>query len=314
MTADLPSRRVVIAAGTAEGAALAEPFRKGQLAGWDVHAAESLGKAHFLVQHGASDVLLLDASAWAGDDPEGMAWLAGPRQTPVLLLSPPEPDTIAAGLNGGADLWLPRDLALEHPPLLAAALGQALRCGDLRRQVCRGHQALGGCRRQVSRLLDLLWQSAPAEGQARWFTQRYMLERLREEIARTGRQGTPFSVVLAEFHPPAVGSAGTGAPHLDGWAAERLTRDKRRCDVLGRYGPHGFMLLLTGAGEAGATAFCRRLERALRQAAEGEGVPLTACFGVAACSSPSATPQGLLRRAEERLEEARGAGQEDASV
>ena len=89
------------------------------------------------------------------------------------------------------------------------------------------------------------------------------------------------------------------------WAAERLTRDKRRCDVLGRYGPHGFMLLLTGAGEAGAAAFCRRLERALREAAEGEGVPLTACFGVAACSAPSATPQGLLRRAEERLEAAR---------
>ncbi len=309
MTADLPSRRVVIAAGAAERAALQDPFRKGLLAGWEVQAAESLGQAHFLLQHGASDVLLLDASAWGNDGLEGVAWLAGPRQTPVLLLSPPEPVTIAAGLNGGADLWLPRDLALEHPPLLAAALGQALRSGDLRRRLHRGGAALEDSRRQVSRLLDLLWQSAPAEGHARWFTQRYMLERLQEEIARTGRQGTPFSIVLAELHP----AAATGGPHLDAWAAERLTRGKRRSDVLGRYGPHGFMLLLTGAGEAGAVAFCRRLERALREAAEGEGVPLTACFGVAGCSAPSATPQGLLRRAEERLEAARGADEGDAS-
>ncbi len=309
MTAELPSRRVVIAAGAAEGAALQEPFRNGLLAGWEAQPAESLGQAHFLLQHGASDVLLLDASAWAGDDPEGVAWMAGPRQTPVLLLSPPEPETIAAGLNGGADLWLPRDLALEHPLLLAAALGQALRCGDLRRRLRRGGAALDDSRRQVSRLLDLLWQSAPAEGQARWFTQRYMLERLNEEIARTGRQGTPFSVVLAEFHPPAA----TGGPHLDAWAAERLGRGKRRSDVLGRYGPHGFMLLLAGSGEAGATAFCRRLERALREAAEGEGVPLTACFGVAACSAASATPQGLLRRAEERLQAAQAADERDPS-
>jgi diguanylate cyclase (GGDEF)-like protein len=122
-----------------------------------------------------------------------------------------------------------------------------------------------------------------------------MMERLQEELARSRRLGGPLTVALGELHGLAVG------PELAGWAAEQVLRLKRRSDVAGQYGPHGFMLLLPRYTYEEAVACCLRLKAALESAATGGRVS----FGVAAYSPAAPSAQALPRRAEERLEQAK---------
>ena len=134
--------------------------------------------------------------ATGGDD--ALSWLGGPDQTPVLLLADVTPGLIVEALSQGADHWLPRDLALSCPALLAATLQTAAHLADLRRRAKQAGETLADCRRQVSRLVSLLWEATPAEGRHGWFNQRHMLERLDEEVVRTQRHGGAFTVVLGE--------------------------------------------------------------------------------------------------------------------
>jgi GGDEF domain-containing protein len=305
MTADLPLRRVLVAATAAESPSLRKPFAADALAGWQILEADSWERVRFLLGYDACDVLLVDESLAPEGDAEGFTALGGRPEVPAVLLTRPAAAAVARGLATGADLWLPRELALGHPPVLAAGLEQAVRHGDLRRRLRLTGATLQDSRRHVGRLVDLLWHHAPHDPRTRLFTHRHMLERLQEEIARTARHGSPFSLVLGEVRRPSETGAAPPSPQLTAWAAERIGRARRRCDVAGRYGPHGFMLLLANTPESGAVAFCRRLEKSLTQAAGGEAVPLVPAFGIAGCADPGATPQGLLRQAEEHLESAK---------
>ena len=304
MTADLPFRRVLVAASAAACPALRQSFAAEPLAGWQVLEADTWERAHFVLGYEACDVLLVDESLAPQGDVKDFTALAGRREVPVVALTDPGPETAAAALAAGVDVWLPREPALGHPPLLAAGLAHAAGRGDQRRRLRLTGTSLQETRRHVGRLVDLLWHHAPHDPRTRWFTHRHMLERLQEEIARTARHGSPFSLVLGEVRRQGEAEAAP-SPQLTAWAAERIGRAKRRCDVAGQYGPHGFMLLLANTPESGAVTFCRRLEEALGQAAATEAVPVVPAFGIAACAGPAATPQALLRRAEEHLESAK---------
>jgi diguanylate cyclase (GGDEF)-like protein len=299
MPANLEPRRVLLAALDGDRPELLAPFAAGQVPGWDALEAGSLEKARFFLRAAPCDAVLLDGGLYRAAGPDGLAWLAGPGREPVLLLAEADPDLALAGLERGADAWLPRDLALANPVLLGAALRRVARLGDLERRAGVTAQALHDCRRQVGRLAGLLWEARPGEGPADWYSQRHMLQRLDEEVARARRHGGPLTVVLGEVQ--------SGEDAEAALAAERVGRAKRRCDVAGRYGLHGFMMLLPGGTEAEALACCRRLRALLEQPSPngGAGPPLHAWFGVAAFSPAAATVQALLSRAEERLERAR---------
>jgi diguanylate cyclase (GGDEF)-like protein len=135
-----------------------------------------------------------------------------------------------------------------------------------------------------------------------------MMERLDEEVARCDRHGTPLAVVLGEVEAESANEQAQAAQTLATWTAERICRAKRRHDVAGQYGPHGFMLLLGHTSEAGAVTCCRRLQSVLQQAPVPENRsrgPIRTHFGVAGYSELTNTGQALLSRAEERLEQAR---------
>src|SRR5205823_979364 len=96
--------------------------------------------------------------------------------------------------------------------------------------------------------------------------------------------------------------------YLASWTAARVTHAKRRSDVAGQYGPHGFMLLLPGTTSMNAVGACRRMQTVLEEPPALEETPLPpvhACFGLAAFSPSAATVKALLRQAEERLEHAK---------
>jgi diguanylate cyclase (GGDEF)-like protein len=308
MSLELERRRVLIAAAPGELEALVELFNTGLVDGWEAGEAESFEQARFLLQHDTCDVLLVDRSLFQPEDADGLDWLSRQAQ-PVAYLAGSDPESLTAVLERGSSQWLPRDLGLAHPALLAAVLNQAAARGDLRRNHRRLADALQEFRRQVRRLVTLLWGQSPNESHPRWFTQRHMMERLQEEIARTQRHGTPLAVVLGEVRTGNDALLQADAPQMATWMAERVTQTKRRTDVAGQYGSSGFILLLAHTPPAGAAVCCRRLRGVLEstgpQAAALPG-PVAAFFGISCYDTGHASAKSLLGRAEECLDRARG--------
>jgi GGDEF domain-containing protein len=295
-------RRLVLAAGPEAGTALRAVFDDAAFACWDVLEASTLSQAHFLLQHDQLDALLIDESLLLGDDGQGLAWLGQQRNAPLFLLIKETPELIAVALGRGVKQWLPRDLALADPKLLAAALVQVHETGAPERLARETERCLHECQRRVSRLLNLLWETSPADPQSRWLTQRHIMERLQEELARADRYGTPFSIALGEVETDVEARLST-------WTTERLLHAKRAADIIGHYGPNGFMLLFVQTPAERAAHCCRRLQSVLvqsRVAIEGPHFSSVRIhFGLAGYSPDTATPQAILSLAEQRLDEAR---------
>jgi diguanylate cyclase (GGDEF)-like protein len=307
MSNHVPRRRVLLAAEAGERSAFRQLFQAEPLHNWEVVEADSLERARFLLQLDPCDVLLLDGGLYRGGE---LSWLAGQRRAPVLFLADGEPRVIADALRQGVHYWMPREAARRHADVLAVMLKQAADFGDLQRRGQETSDALEDARRQVNRLVNLLWEAVPGEGRARWFTQRHMLERLEEEVIRAQRYGGPLSVILGEVEdpspPPTLGGGGGGddAPQAATWTVDQISRVKRRSDVAGQYGLQGFMMLLPQTDENGAAGCCRRLRQILEEPAPTTGPfgPLRVWFGVACFSPNTHSVKGLLSRAEERLE------------
>jgi diguanylate cyclase (GGDEF)-like protein len=272
---------------------------------WEVQEADSIEQARFVLQMTPCDVLLLDAALYHGSDAEAVSWLAAQQRAPVLLISEPESGVIVSALQSGARQWLPRELALNQPEILAATLQQVAHVGEIQRRARAAGDALQDCRRQVTRLVALLWESVPGDGRRSWFPQRHMLERLEEEVARSQRHGDELTVVLGEVHPEdGMNLPPAGSQQLATWTVAKVTEGKRRCDVAGQYGPSGFMLLLPNTASDGAARCCKRIRVRLEQPIQS--LPrLHAAFGVVSLSAEITTVKGLLSRAEERLERAK---------
>jgi GGDEF domain-containing protein len=308
MPVDCDRRRVLVTAQEASSKPLLELFGHGPLRDWEALAADSLERARFVLQHQACDVLLVDQSVYRWDDAEGLVWLARQREVPVLLLAAPEAGVVSFALEHGVSHWLPHDLAVEHPMLLAATLAQAAQLTELRRRSRDLGADLLDSRRQVDRLVSLLWRTLPWDARTRWFSQRHMMERLYEEVARTERYGDPLTVMLGEVPVP----AGAEPEEVDNWVMDKISQSKRRCDVAGQYGPRGFMLILVRTPQSGGLACCRRFQNVLsQQFASAEGpVTLRTHFGLASYSPLALTSQAILSLAEQNLEAARTAKQE----
>ncbi len=300
--------RVLLAAGPGEGAVLRELFAAGRFGAWEAAWAESLAQARFALQHAPADVLLVDESLYLREDGEALGGIVRHFPTCTLLLADLPPEALLRAWQLGIHQWLPRQGTLEHPALLAAALAQAARAGGWRRQQQQAEAALRECRRQRDGLIDLLWRAVPLEAGAGWLSQRHVMERLQEEVTRSQRYGVPLSLALGEVLTPRSVDLEEGAGELAAWTAEQVARGKRRCDLAGPYGPHGFLLLLVQTPAPGGINCCRRLQRLLEDGLgrpQGLRGPLRAYFGVATLSGSTASGARLLASAEEYLEKAR---------
>ncbi len=304
MSVDLERRRVLVTADATGRPALRALFAHAALAAWKAVEAAGVEPARSALQRPeVFDALLLDEGVYRREPGRGLGWLMAQPKAPVVLLADLKPDEATSALAFGVHQWLPRRPALANPGLLAAARGSAARVTEVRRRAQAAGEALFECRRQVNRLVGLLWE-APAGGRTRWLPHRAMMERLDEEVARSERHGAPLAVVLGELRS-AVAEGPLLGPHLAAWTAEQVSRVKRRSDAAGQFGPNGFMMILPHTSETGAERCCERMRDALERApASGLEAPVRAYLG-AAGSVDGDTPDGLLRRAEERLEESR---------
>jgi GGDEF domain-containing protein len=297
--------RLLLLSDDLESGSLRSLLRDDLLANWEVSEADSLEHARFLQQWNPCDLVLVDRSQGGDGDQEDLGSLALGQRTSLVVLSDQEPP----GQVGVMENWLPRRQVLEHPQILAVVMQQAAQLSAQSQLLRQREDSLQGCQRQVNRLSDLLWQTVPESALPPWFTQRQMIERLREELTRSKRYGDPVSVVLGELADSPEQLVDTLEPcEVADWMARQLGRHKRFCYLAGQYGPRGFLLLLPRTGEAEAQHCCRRL-RAILEKPDGlpdkAAGPLKIYFGIAGYSSALATVTKLLARAEERLEAAR---------
>jgi PleD family two-component response regulator len=305
MPPDPDRRRLVLAARPSEASALLSQFARAPLDKWNVENADTFERARFLLQHNPCDILMVDEGLYQDAGALGLAWLAGQREVPILFMTAMEPELVAQAYRNGAHLCLPRQLALHNTSVLSAALERMAQLSDMQRSSRRTKDNLNQCRRQIDRLVNLLWRTVPMDPERQWFTQRHILERLQEEVCRSGRHGSVFTLALGEVQ--AAEPSGEVA-ELAEWTTETLSRTKRRCDVAGHYGLQGFMLLLMETPKAGGVACCKRLQQYLGQAARpprGPRGPINACFGLSTFSADNAASQSLLSRAEKHLEAAK---------
>lgn len=290
-------------------AAVRHLFTQPPLVEWQVTDADN--RVSSPVHRSSADEFLLAATADPGpqllDDILAIVRRDNP---PTLLLADLEPSAVAKAFDSGVNLWLPRQHVLAHPELLAAALRRLASWWHLRSRHLRTGEALEDCRRQVDRLVDLLRRTGPLDVDKRWYTHRHMLERLDEEVARSRRHGTPLSIAVGEVCGRDDELAAGEREDLVDWTASQIGHRKRRCDIIGRYGPHNFLLLMTHTPAPGGVTCCRRLLRYLEEnpPASGPAQPVRAYFGVAGFSPAVATAQRLLRHAEENLDGAKSKG------
>jgi DNA-binding response OmpR family regulator len=310
---ELKPRRALVAARPTEAAQLGALFTDEALQSWEPLEADSLERARVLLHHNPYDILIVDESLYHHSGPSGLAWLAQQREVPTVLLAGMDPDAVTLAYEQGVSLCLPRNMTLENPSVLAAALRRALQIRERERSDRRTKEGLIQCRRHVERLVSLLWRTLPADPQHQWFTHRHILQRLQEEVSRSGRHGTVFTVALAEVQMPAGEAPEEQADIWHEWMTETLALAKRRCDVAGHYGANGFMLLMVNTPKPGGVAGCKRLQQYLRdvpQPTPGPHGPIRTCFGLSTFAEDMATSQSLLSRAEKHLEAAKaGAGE-----
>jgi len=305
-------RRLVAAAPAACAPMLHNLFAQPALQSWDMLPADSLAQARFLVQHSPCDAVLLSGNLLNGADDQGLRWLRQRSEQPIVFLAGNDADVLALAYRQGIDLCVPEHLIAGQPDLLAAALQRAVGLGKMQKQHRQLKRQLHESSRHVDRLVGLIWRTTPSESTFQWYPQRYALERLDEELERTKRHGTPLSLALGE-----VEAEGTNDNDVADWMATALSRVKRRSDVAGQYGPHGFMLVMVHTSKEGGMACCKRIRKLLEGSPKNPLAttvkPVRMYFGVTSTVDHQPTPQCLLRCAEENLRLAR-AGQADRIV
>jgi diguanylate cyclase (GGDEF)-like protein len=300
-------RRVLIAAGPGANESLQQLFVEEPLSAWQTLAADSFSRARFVLQHDPCDLLLVNDDLLEREGGQGLAWLARQRETPVVCLAGSSPEIFQKAYEQGASVCLPRQMVMEHPLLLVTALEQAFSISALRQSQRQCKNRLIETRQHVDRLVNMIWRTTQRRAEIHWFSQRYMMERLSEELARAERHHVPLTLALGE-----VQSRAEDKPEEMGlmpdWTLSAIAKGKRRSDVAGQYGMDGFMLLMVHTPVKGGLLCCRRLQQAIEHPQEplpGPHAHLHAFFGISGTGDGKMSAAGLLRSAEQNLEAAR---------
>jgi diguanylate cyclase (GGDEF)-like protein len=301
-------RRVLIAAGPGVDYTLKQLFCKEALDGWETMWADNFSRARFLLQHDPCDLLLVNDDLYEREGSQGLAWLARQHETPLVFLAGSSALHFQKAYELGVHACLPRHMVLEQPALLATVMDRALETAEMRLGYKRAKDHLIESRQHVDRLVNMIWRTTSRQADVTWHSQRSMLERLQEELARAERHRVPLSLAVGEIQPAEVNESAGDTPTVPDWAMAMISRSKRRCDVVGQYGIGGFMLLMVHTPIKGGIQCCRRLQKFIEHAKErlaGPHTGLHAYFGVSSTMAGKMSASTLLRAAEQNLEAAR---------
>ncbi len=149
---------------------------------------------------------------------------------------------------------------------------------------------------------------------------RALLTALDVEQSRSERHGYPMSLLMLDVdhfksindeHGHAMGDQVLVA------FAGLLARHARKTDIVGRWGGEEFVMVLSGANEAGARLVGERIRRAVEEMAvlneKKQRVSATVSIGIA-CLEIKDTLDGLIERADHAMYEAKASGRNRVAV
>ncbi len=216
----------------------------------------------------------------------------------ILLTAKEQQNEIVEGLEAGADDYITKPFDLHE---LKARLRAGKRILELQEQLVTAREELRA--RATHDSLTGLWNRGA------------ILETLKSEVARSVREGTHLSIVLADLDYFKRINDTHGHPAGDAVLREvgrRMQASVRVYDSVGRYGGEEFLIVSPGCTLSNAVEQAERLRRSV--AAEEISLPgglslaVTMSLGVAARTAETAQEGDLLRAADEALYSAKKSG------
>ena len=167
---------------------------------------------------------------------------------------------------------------------------------------------------------DEIYRMTTVDGLTQVFNRRYFEDAIERELSRSRRYTRPLSLVLLDIdHFKKINDT---YGHLAGDAvlkelALTVRARTRREDVFARFGGEEFALLLPEVDQKGAMLLAekaRKLVEKHRFQFDGEHIVVTMSAGVATMVKKSENPNELIRRADEKLYEAKTGGRNRVAV
>jgi two-component system, cell cycle response regulator len=209
----------------------------------------------------------------------------------ILLTGLRDSTDVIAGMEAGADDYLTKPF---HPGEMRARLRAGQRIVELQRDLLETREAL-----RIQAIQDPLTHT---------LNHGAILDALRTEIDRAGREGHPLSVIMMDLDH--FKSANDTHGHVAGdyvllEASRRVGNILRSYDSLGRYGGDEFLVVLPNTGPEQAKGLAERISGAVSRPPftyEGNELPITASIGVTTWSGSSPVPAAdLVQRADQAL-------------
>ncbi len=222
----------------------------------------------------------------------------------VLLTARTESRDLVEGMDAGADDYLTKPFRNHE---LRVRLRAGIRILDLQDELLRAREKL---RMQATHdaLTGLHNRAA-------------ILDILRTELARSGREGQPLAVLLADLDRFKMINDTYG--HFAGDAvlrqsSQRMKAALRRYDALGRYGGEEFLMVLPGCGASSACQQAERVREAVAASAmesDSQRLRVSCSIGVACREKPvPEDADSLIREADTALYVAKNLGRNQVAA
>ena len=219
----------------------------------------------------------------------------------MMITSMDSPDDIVAGLQAGADEYVPKPVNRSE---LIARLNTGKRVLGLERSLKQAYEEI-----RVLAITDPL---------TRVYNRGHFSTRLPDELARAFRYQRALSIALCDIdHFKRVNDTyGHQAGDVVLREFARILSDTTRpkIDWVARYGGEEFVIVLPETGLEGATRMAERVRRRIASASISAGTEqlrITASFGVSGFDSPpegGVSPETLIGRADALLYQAQEGG------
>ncbi len=187
-----------------------------------------------------------------------------------------------------------------------------LAMGAMTARIRGDQQRLRGANRRLAELLGDAERLARTDALTGLANARAFTERLRQEVARAQRDGTPLCLGYVDVDNlkrinDAQGHA--AGDELLREVARAIGQSVRASDVAARLGGDEFAILFVGMRQDAAEAAARRLLERMKQLDElHPGLHLGASIGVAMYGAPPETAEAMIRAADAAMYEAKQRG------